>query len=89
MLVEPEVHRHFELGDLLRHNWPRPINQGELIELVFACEVRPDSIRPSAWRIVEAECTALGHAGDGAAARVRARPRQQAAAELGGRELEA
>jgi hypothetical protein len=50
--------------------------------------VRPDSVRPSAWRIVVAESTALGHAGDGAAARVPARPRQPAIVDLGGRELE-
>ena len=88
MLAEAEVQRHFELGDLLRHNSPRPLGQAELIELVFACEVRPDSVRPSAWRIVVAEPTALGHAGDGAAARVPARPRQPAIVDLGGRELE-
>jgi hypothetical protein len=65
MLSKPELDRHFALGDILRHNSPSPLGQDELIKLVFACEVRPCSIRARAWRIFVAECTALGHTGDG------------------------
>jgi hypothetical protein len=65
MLAEAELRRHLEVGDILQHNWPSRLGQRELIKLVFACEVRPDSIRPRAWRIVVAEYTALGHTGDG------------------------
>ena len=32
---------HFELADLLRANWEGPIEKHELVELTFACEVRP------------------------------------------------
>ncbi len=32
---------HFELADLLRANWKGPIDETTLIELTFACEVRP------------------------------------------------
>ena len=32
---------HFELADLLRANWEGPIDETTLIELTFACEVRP------------------------------------------------
>ena len=32
---------HFELADLLRANWDGPIEKHELVELTFACEVRP------------------------------------------------
>jgi hypothetical protein len=46
---------HFELADLLRANWEGPIEKHELVELTFACEVRPLlSIRAaqgaSSWR---------------------------------------
>ncbi len=57
MRAEAELRWHFDLGDILQHNWPSRLGQGKLIELTFACEVRPCSIRPSAWRIVVAECT--------------------------------
>ena len=33
--------RYLELADLLRDNWDGPIEQHELVELTFACEVRP------------------------------------------------
>jgi len=65
MLTEAELLRHFEVGDILQHNSPSRLGQDELIKLVFACEVRPCSIRPRAWRIFVAEYTALGHTGDG------------------------
>jgi hypothetical protein len=32
---------HFELADLLRANWEGPIDETALVELTFACEVRP------------------------------------------------
>ena len=32
---------HLELADLLRANWDGPIEKHELVELTFACEVRP------------------------------------------------
>ena len=36
-----DIRPHFELAGLLRDNWDRPIVERELVQLTFACEVRP------------------------------------------------
>ena len=39
LLLDPGP--HLELADLLRANWDGPIEKHKLVELTFACEVRP------------------------------------------------